>query len=342
MLVKKVIVHELIKETQKNEARNYLSKSVIPIDSKSVTLIKRLNESFANDNVSRAIFNGQANRLFPQEFEKYARNDFSEKDFFLFSCHTLNALRDEIKKVTLAKGGYFVYAYYTDDISKSGINYTGIFLVRDTEGILFSRNDQNHTFDINMINYLDTSKLAMACRIDHGSYLLKSNKYLQYTDKRKGEVSDYFRSWIAADQIISRKELTETLYEVVNQIERPLNSKTGEEYSLNDFRKMVLDNINTHPQKLVDIKSLGKSLYDDERKIVTYCRENDIPLDSEFELHSVASKKFYQINIDSDGIKLRFLRGDWENGKVQISGDNKVIIESKNFVNALRKELDEQ
>lgn len=330
----RTIIHEIQKQSGAiDNVILTLSDIVIDQNENSENLIQLLRNSFNNDDrLSYAKFNEAPDRYFPARFREYYTSDLSDQQFIQFSIDATNNLETIIKRIVGAKGGYLVFTEY----DAVGFDFTSIFLVRDAEGIIFNRTA--HTYSIEKIDYLNTDKLAMACRINHNKYNAATEKFLTFTKHRQQTVSDYFYDWIASDQTENSAEYTRALLQIVNNIDLPANRETGEVLSLNEFRDRVSDFIRIR-DGVVSLVDLSNHFYDEPNKIISYARDNNYTIDSTFKTHSKEMRKFRNININRDGINLKAARGDM-GVKIRLGDDpNIVIIESEQFANAVRSEI---
>jgi hypothetical protein len=78
------------------------------------------------------------------------------------------------------------------------------------------------------------------------------------------------------------------------------------------------------------------SVFGSETYLAEYCNSNEIDIDDEFKISKANIKKFFNIIVNTDGIKLSFSR-DKINASISINGD-KVIIDSS----SLAKEINLQ
>lgn len=333
--VQKVVIHELQKEARSNEASTYLSQNLLEITEDIRELVTKLEESYSKDVITYAVFSSEAGRLFPSEFARYHGSAKGDVDFMQFTSRTLNQLRDQIRNVNLAKGGFFVFAQYEN----RGASFLSVYLIRDSDGVLFKKDPNTHSFEVDRIKYMNTEKLAMGCRINATKYESADGSYLSLIKNRQLDISEYFNNWIAIHQAESSTEFTNTLYNIINNIELP-RMEDGV-LTIDNFRKAVVDYINTQPSKIVNLKQLGLHFYEDEQKFIDYATANDLTIDHEFRTNSKALKKFVRIEVNSDGINLKFTRGEYSR-KIKISehNPNQVIIESERFANSLRSEMD--
>jgi nucleoid-associated protein len=335
MEIKKVIIHELIKESGLNETKLVLSDDLIQNDENLTGLITALNKSYNSDRILYAVFDDSEGKYFPEKFKEYMHSKRENPDFITFTRSTIGNLENFIKPINLATGGYFVFAEFESNNS----NFIGVFLIRDIEGKTISRTKNN--FSIRSVEYVDTSHLAMACRINEDKLNASLPNYLSLTQVRQQEISEYFKNWISIKQLETSKEFTSQLYNIISQIERPINPDTSSEFEIEVFRNSVYNYIISSPNKTINICELSQYFYDDPLRITKYANENDITIDTEFRYNGRELKKFIKVEVNRDGINLRFSRGVL-NEKIRLSDQNEdlVIIESKAFASALRKELE--
>ena len=247
----------------------------------------------------------------------------------------LGNLETIIRNKILSKGGYLVFTEY----QVNGHDFVAIFLIRDTEGKLLRRTQ--NSFSIQRVEYLDTNHLAMACRINETKLDSGEQNYLSFTQHRQQEVSDYFIDWISVSQLESSTEYTKSLYEIINGLPTPVNPTTNTPYSIDEVRNMVYENARNNAQRNINLQVLSQQIYGNPETILNYAEENQISIDTEFRYNKRALRRFVQVSVHKDGINLKFSRGD-VGIKIRPSEDdpNIVIIESPEFANALRAEID--
>ena len=337
MEVKRIIIHEIIKDSKTNESELIASDELVKLDNNSIGLIDALNKSYNKDGVLYATFDSSEGKYFPEKFDKYQKTEKSESHFIKFTKQVIGNLETTIKQVTLATGGYFVFAEY----NSNGNNFLGVFLIRDTEGKTLSKSGK--TFTVDSIEYVDTSNLAMACRVNIDKYNSGQENYLSLTQLKQQLISEYFKNWISVKQVESSSEYTRHLYDIISQIERPINPDTENEYEIEVFRNKVYDYISSSPNRIVNLKSLSKHFYDDSDAISDYAIKNDITIDTEFRYNARQLKRFIKLEVNRDGINFKISRGDIDD-KVRFSDSesNLVIIDSLLFANALREEINEK
>lgn len=336
MHLNKIIVHELNKEINVIGASCNHSNALLPIDYKSIHLINKLDEKYRVTNVSNGVFDNRPEAIFPTNFRNLIAN-YDDNTFISFTIDSTNLLKEQIKNINPAKGGYFVFA----DYNKNGNHLFGVFLIRNTEGILFEKNIARSSFLINQTTHIDLERLAMACRINVQRFSSNDGKYLSFMKHKIPDISDYFINWIAATEIESSTVYTEELYRITPLLPRPSNMD-GSEMSLDDFRKNIYDYMLTQPEGNINMNNMSRHFYNDEGIIVNFIEENNITIDTEFKIDRRKAKKFVRIDINADGIQLRFTRGEYSTlVRIDETNRNRIIIESEKFADKLREQLDQ-
>lgn len=330
MTLNKIVIHELLKVRGQNVAETFISNSLLPINQTTFNLVEKLNSSYNSDKIMYAVFDEQPDRFFPLNFREY-KNSLQTDDLFLdFTRLIINNLRDLIRLVNLATGGFFVFTEY----NINGVDFFGAFLIRDTKGVIFNKNEDEHRVEIDTINYMNTEKLAMASRIHIPKFLSDDGRYITFMRKGQPDVADYFIQWISASQPESSKHFTERLYDLVSVMPLPFDFETGEQLDINTFRDKVVKYVKDRG-KMVDLNDMGNHFYEDENIFITHRDLNDFEIDNVFRADNVSLNKFNQLDVKADGIQLKFSRGAYSSEKVRPGEGNLVIIESA----ALRAEL---
>lgn len=334
MELKKIIIHELKKESESNEVELILSEELIPNNAESSALVTALSDSYKSDRILYAVFDDSEGKYFPEKFNEYRISPRENVNFINFTRFVMGNLIALIQPITFATGGYFVFAEYTDN----GYSFVAVFLIRDVEGKIL--NKTVNSFSIQTVEYVDTKNLAMACRINENRIDEDEINYLSFTQLRQQEVSEYFKNWISIEQLESSSDYTKSLYNIITQIEPPTNPVTNDLYEIETFRNLVYNYASSSPTDTINIRDLSLHFYQNEDTITNFAENNDISIDTEFRFNKRQLKKFIKLEVNRDGINLKFSRGVL-NEKVRLSDDNPnlVIIESQSFANALRNEI---
>jgi nucleoid-associated protein len=328
MNIQRIIVHEVQKEPNRRDTEIVLSDQLIPITPESRRLVETLTKSYNSDKIIYAIFNLDVSSYFPHRYDQYLELETSsDSDFIELTREQITAIRTLISLKNFAKGGYFLFTEY----ESNGIQFYGIFMLRDTAGNTLKR--VGNTFEVDSVEYLDTNHLAMAFRLNIPNYNSEIGNYISFTKRNQPDVSDYFTDWVCATKLESSTEFTERLYDIINRIPLPTNPRTSQEYSIEEVRNMVYEHARSNGQKNINLINLSDHIYGDESIIQNYATANGIEIDTEFRFDRNALRKFIQLSINVDGIRLNFSRNDLGT-KVRRSEDNPnaIIIESELFV----------
>lgn len=245
MNLNRIIIHELKKVRLSTETELIYSDALSEVNDNSIGLVSALNSSYSSDKILYAVFDKSEGKYFPEKFQEYKDSDQNDDDFILFTKNVIGNLETLISSVTLATGGYFVFAEYISNT----YSFLGVFLIRDTEGKVLNKTETS--FSIDSVEYVDTSNLAMACRINNERYDSQDENYLSFTQLRQQEISEYFKNWISIEQIETSSEYTKQLYDIVTQIERPVDPSTGEEYEIESFRNLVYNYASSRPNHII-------------------------------------------------------------------------------------------
>jgi nucleoid-associated protein len=334
MEVQHIVVHYLIKNEKEQKAEIDLSRNLLKLDQMSLDLVEQLDASYRRKVITYAVFDEADGRVFPREFQKYI--ECVEPGAFLqFSRATAVDLARRIENISLAKGGFLVYARYR----VNDRNYLAIYLIRDTTGMLFKKDETLAAYTINPIQHLDLDKLAMACRVDIGTYLAQNGRYLSFIKKNLSDISEYFINWVSATGRENNKIITKTFYDLINLAELPKDAD-GLEIPREEFRTRIHDYVMSVPAPVVNLRDLSKRFYADEEYLAKVAIKNNITPDTEFQADNIMMKKFIRIDLEADGLHLRFRRDAYP-WKIHFDANNKnvVIIDSAKFAGELRKEL---
>jgi nucleoid-associated protein len=332
MTIHQVIIHELQKQGGKTGAKLRSSKGIMDCTNEEViNLITELNNRYKNRNENYGIFDQQNPTRFHNEFQKYT-SDKTDLAFTEFTKQVSSDLREKVDSVAPAKGGYLIFANYSDHR-----DFIGVFLVRDTNGTILTRNAQVQTFSIGKVEHIDFEKMAMACRINLKLFDSSAGRYLSFINKKSDTISKYFTSWISTTDTESNEQDTLYLYKILKSLEPP-----KDEHGVILDRDLFLDSVYRHisstPEKQINIRDLGLIYYKDENVILNYAEQNEISINTEFKGHSSALKRFIQIRAKADNIELAFQHNQYKS-IVRIVNDTQIIIESTSLVDKIKQQI---
>jgi len=339
MEIERIVIHELEKDRGNVFPDVFISNQLIPVVDNTITLVSKLHDSYKSDKIIYALFDNSPSRYFPRRYKEYFESQRNDRDFIDFTEQVLKDLRTLMSRITFATGGFFVFTEYI----VNGTAFLGIFLIRDTNGVMFNKNESlgNRIVELDTVQYMNIDKMAMACRININKYETNTGKYLTFVKRRQAQISGYFIDWIAAAQPESSKEFTETLYDMISNMPTPIDPDTEEQMELNKYRQEVAFLLRGNRGN-VDLVSLGEHFYNDPEIFVRYRDENSIDIDNEFRADKTALKRFFQLQVKAAGIQLIFSRGAYNDQNIRFGDDNTVVIDNQEFKEALRQELNDE
>ena len=322
----KFVVHELMKEQGATQAGLFFSETMFELDAKVEALAIKLHESFARENIQYTQFQTAGSFVFPAAFQAYEATDRSDTAFMEFTRQVSGDLRTAIQGIALAKGGYLAFAEYGFEKKR----FVAVFLIRDTPGLFFQRNDEVQRLQIESIAVLNTEKLALACRIDANRFAAGEQAYIHLinNEKRQREMPDYFVQWIAAQNPAGSRQYTESLIELLNYAEKPKDPDTNEAFSMEDFSKSVHKYIQTTPEKSVNLRDLSREYYHNVEYLPNLAAEQQLDLSDEFKVHGPTFSRLRTVSVQADGISLRCKPSDLKENRVWVDGD-RLVIESE-------------
>ena len=327
ILLHHLIIHELEKEPEHSEARLFLADSTTPLDSRADTLVEKLNHTFLQkEDILHGYLSPPGDALFPGYFQHLVDEQLTKEAFIDFSRDTMNALQLNLQGVVGAKGGYLVYAIYEVENTRM----LGVFLVRDTEGLAFRKEGEDAAaFLLDTVTYLNTDKLAMACRIHLNRFEEGEGRFVELIKHARSqkEISEYFVSWIGLERPESSKTLTQSFLQMVEELPMPVDESTGEQMEEGRFREKVLNFAMQSPQKTINLEHFGQELYGDPEATKPFLQDKEVGLDNEFRFDRNTMKQFYNYKANAECIYIYFNRNHLNHQQVRIEGDT-VIIQS--------------
>ena len=327
ILIQHLIIHELEKEPEHIEARLFLAEAATPLDSRADLLVEKLNHTFLQkEDILHGYLSPPGDALFPGYFQHLVDEQLTEEAFIDFSRDTMNALQLNLQGVVGAKGGYLVYAIYEVENTRM----LGVFLVRDTEGLAFRKEGEDAAaFLLDTVTYLNTDKLAMACRIHLNRFEEGEGRFVELIKHARSqkEISEYFVSWIGLERPESSKTLTQSFLQMVEELPMPVDESTGEQMEEGRFREKVLNFAMQSPQKTINLEHFGQELYGDPEATKPFLQDKEVGLDNEFRFDRNTMKQFYNYKANAEGIYIYFNRNHLNHQQVRIEGDT-VIIQS--------------
>ncbi|HWK03768.1 MAG TPA: nucleoid-associated protein [Puia sp.] len=332
MNLERLIIHEIIKVDDAAGGRVHIEYSDRPAlnDTQAVRFVTELNKRYRNLRQSSGQFQSTVND-FPNHFQAYHAGG-SEEEFINFSRNTMPTLQAAVA-ATAAKGGYVVFADYTDVH-----RFIGVFLIRNRQGSSVQKGTRDTTFVINETVHIDFEHLAMACRINKNRYTLNSGGYLTFINSRNID-SQFFINWIRAEELINNTEDTRKLLKILKEIDPPLDGN-GRPFAQTDFLNDVYRFIKESPRGAeTDLKAIGQRFYEDENKLTSYAEEHDITLNHQFKPDGSILRQFVNIKVKADHIDLVFPQTFLDERKIEVyPNEGKIVINSRELIAAIQTE----
>lgn len=330
----RIIVHEIRKRQRQRESEVFVSNNLIPQDDNAALLYRELTGTFGRNNIYGA-FNSDVREdeqhLFPNLFHTWYE-DKTDESFIQFTQTATRRLDDVVRPISMAKGGFLVFISYVANNEE----FTSLFLIRDVKsGVNFQINNQTHSIGLAPIESIDTSKLAMGCRINHNRYLNPTQKYLSFIrSNQQDDLSGYFLEWLRALESGDSRTYTRNLRNLVGLMDLPQDDE-GNQIVRNDFMERVANIVRSQPLVMANLVLLGEMFYDDGDAFINAAQQNRIDLPAEFRATKSELNRFNRVMTKADDISLQFSVADI-NTKVRVSNDNEsVIISSREFANQL-------
>jgi nucleoid-associated protein len=332
MKVHRAIVHRIFKEVNEVPRFNGSSTCLECADPLVIDLVDQLNSNFQERaSFSYAVFQ-EGEPVFKREFTAYMQKP-ADDVFVSFTRNSSLDLKRDMVNQGAARGGYIVYSHY----NKNGHEFMGVFLVRNTKGVSFRKPPGASAYQLKQKVHIDMSKIAMVCRINLAVLNAQSGNYLSFSNNRN-DVSQYFLSWIAADNKDTNEIETKNLMKLLGELDLPdgFSSKLEVYKAVGQMVEKVKQQIN--------VRDISRELFGDENKILNESIAREIPISTEFKIHKSTMKRYLRVTARAEEIELTFPRAMYENNKIRFSNTDRdlIMISSKALAEKIRKELEHE
>ena len=332
MNLDRLIIHQVIRKPAPAGGFDLvISNRPVDLDTKAVNFVSELHNRYRGIKQSNGDFRTTDNPFFTQFKEYHHRKD--EASFVQFTQKTMPELSQAMAG-TAAKGGYLVFADYTD-----ADRFLGVFLIRNRQGNKLEKESHATTFKINETEHIDFEHLAMACRIDIERYARGAAPYLTFINTR-GADSEFFTTWVGVGPLINNTEDTQNLLKILKALPPPPgeDNKTMEPAAL---LNKVYTHIKNGPRGAqVDLQEIGRTFYQDEQALTNYAEQHHLALDHVFRPDNAVLRKFVNIKVKADGIDLNFPQTFLDDKTIELQPEQgRVIINSKALLTAIESEF---
>lgn len=331
MKLHRIIVHELRKNSQEFSVSLDQSSDLLPQNDMALDMVAELDKRYSTLSQTYASFDEEPQNDFPKHLKNYLLND-GDDPFVKFSQNCISILEQTIKVIYQAKGGYIIFVEY-----ESKHRHIGVFLVRNKKAKLLNKTPNSKSFQLTETLSLDVENLAMAGRINI-TLLTTNTRYITFINK-KNEDSAYFLKWFCAADRHTNKEDTKVFRDIIQNIPLPKDENGNESIDRDGFVKSVLNHIRNHPNKIVDLRSMGESLFNDSEYFVNYAEQTEKYLNHEFKPHADELKKMHTVHVNADKIILNFPLNYLKDNRVLLDETNgKIVITSASLLKKIISE----
>ncbi|MBF6653852.1 nucleoid-associated protein [Flavobacterium columnare] len=344
--VNKYIIHFLEKEKNKAEVKIDFSDKVSKSDDFSNVLVKSLHKSISESpSLKNTKFKINNSNEFSNSLNSYLEliEDENEDAFYELS-KSITALKEKIETKPFATGGYYLFV----DYFISNNRFIAVVLLRKRDGINIIKKEGVFTLD-NTEN-INIDKIAMALRINFAIYLNsdseeEKNNYLALiTTQQDGEVSEYFKDWVNAGDMIKNSVNTKNFIRLLKLVDLPKNEIGEEKFKgVEELKRAVYEYVKDKKSKTINLSDVSSHLWgEDKKNILSETAKNySIDIDNEFKKETRIFKELITIKASVDGIVISVDYDKINPDEVDIKEDV-IIIKNKKLATKLNNRYKEE
>lgn len=339
MILKRIIIHELIKEAGKTEASFVPSTSLLTVSEGLTSMIQEVHESFEKLINSYHKFkpHSEHKSIFINA-HKYTKNEETDERFLNWSKKGMRELEDVIKSVSFATGGYYVFS----DYEINGSKFLSIVIVRNKEAFNIKWDEATGMYKVDTTENINIEQMAMGFRLNVSLYRGASDRnYIAIINKKGDGASQYFKDWVCVDEGTGPKQNTNNFINIIKEIGLPENFDGDED----TFFKHVYESIQNEQksnQGNVNVDRISELFYADRGRIRKYADDKyGQELDTEFKVHTDSLRKLIRYNAKVKGISISLDIDHFQNETVVLKDDS-VIIKNKSIYDQLLKQRNEE
>ncbi len=301
MIIHNIVLHQIDKQADSGPSVLFLNPQTLDSSAELETFLEQLNQ----------IYNSKPSKLFgrflpaSQETEGSTEENTKEVkhhpellkkfiakelDFLEYTQQAMNILKFYIDQASKATGGYIAFIHYT----LFGNDY--VFIVMLNNATAMSINAQ---LKLNPIEYLDLSQLHLAARIDLTMWQEEphSERYISTIKGRESnKLSEYFKLFIAYEELIDSKKETAELLGAVSQF---CTDTIDNDEGRIEFKKKASDFCLEQADKGENIKIKDFSGYMADGAVddfMNYIKSEQIPVNNEVSPNKSMIRKFNKIS----------------------------------------------
>ena len=330
-----LIVHELRKQPEMAEADLLLSQRTLAITEQSQELVGRLDEIFERkSDLLQGFLQQPDESLFPAHYQNWLEGGRGRDAFVGFSQEAVGVLRETLRGVVGAKGGYLLFADYSMDNQRM----LGIYLIRDKPGLVFREDEETDGLRLSSIQYLDLDHLAMAARLLAGP---GRNVQLIRHARTQSTISQYFTDWVGVERAETSAELTHSFLEIVEELPMPKDRETGQPMEEGDFERALLQYAAKQPQQTVRVRDFDDHFYGNAAPLQEMLAERDTALEDGFRVDRRALRGQFYLRAGFGGVSLTCTKDHLREGLVHVDeASGKITIHSEEIASLLLDQLE--
>ncbi len=330
LIVHHLIVHELKKQPEMAEADLLLSSQTLAITEQSIDLIGRLDQTFERkSDLLQGFLVEPDEGLFPAYYQNWLEEGRNRPAFVTFSQDAMSVLKDKLQGVVGAKGGYLLFADYTMEEQRM----LGIYLIRNTEGMIFVDDEERDALRLQTTAYLNIQDMAMAARLLAGP---GRNVQMIRHARTQSSISQYFTEWVGIDQAETSSELTHSFLEMVQELPVPKDRETGFAMNEGDFEKALVKYAAKAPQQTIRAQDFDSHFYGNDKPLQDMLADQDSPITDGFRVDRKALRNQFYLRAGVGGISLTCTKDHFRNGQIHIDeASGKITINSEELASLL-------
>lgn len=343
----KAIIHAIVRESGQDKPVTFPSDELLT-DDEAKPLVDKLFNLFERSTGDRKYVHFLNNEAIVSEtvksFPVALASYFNDQEFVTFTIAALVSLTELINKISGARGGYYIFC------ERNG--FIGIFLVRDSSGNVFVREEKSakRQIRVNNLIYTNLDKLAFSCVLNL-NLLSRCVDQLWNAPREclslifSQEESNYFYEWLCLekDSAKSSNSFNESLVKgltwLSNSGERPVNPQTNQPYLADEFREEAKNFLLSSGDRKVHLRKLSDHFYGDPRQLPNWLASQGLVLDEVFDANKVKLEKLSKVTLNAGPIRLTLPRAFFEDERIRVDemrGKTLVIIESDELASQIR------
>jgi nucleoid-associated protein YejK len=220
-------------------------------------------------------------------------------------------LQQSLQGVVGAKGGYLLYADYTMEEQRM----LGIFLIRETPGMIFVADENEEALKLTTTQYLDVDHMAMAVRLLAGK---GRNVQMIRHARTQSSISQYFTEWVGLDRPETSAELTQNFLEMVEELPVPKDRDNGFAMNEGDFEKALVKYAAKQPQQTIRAKEFDEFFYGNEKPLQEMLEQGDGTLDEGFRVDKRSLRKQFYLKAGFGGMSITCTKDHFRADQISI------------------------